>query len=72
MDGTEGTIPPAVRHEIGADAIAMMLLTGILDEKEPCIVVDYGTNAEMAHVVDGKIYGVPYTSNTYFKYYNKD
>ena len=56
MDGAEVTIPPAVRHEIGADAIAMMLLTGILDVKEPCIVVDYGTNAEMALVVDGKIY----------------
>lgn len=56
MDGADVIIPPAVRHEIGADAIAMMLLTGILDEKEPCIVVDYGTNAEMALVVDGKIY----------------
>ena len=56
MDGADVIIPPAVRHEIGADAIAMMLLTGILDEREPCIVVDYGTNAEMALVVDGKIY----------------
>ncbi|MDO5853237.1 MAG: methylamine methyltransferase corrinoid protein reductive activase [Thermoplasmata archaeon] len=49
-------IPPAVRHEIGADAIGMMMLTDILEETEPCIVVDYGTNAEMALVVDGKIY----------------
>ena len=49
-------IPPAVTHEIGADAIAMMMMTDILNEKEPCIVVDYGTNAEMALVIDGNIY----------------
>lgn len=49
-------IPPAVTHEIGADALAMMLMTGILDQEEPCIVVDYGTNAEMALVYDGNIY----------------
>jgi methylamine methyltransferase corrinoid protein reductive activase len=50
------TIPPAVTHEIGADALAMMLTTDILSQKEPCIVVDYGTNAEMALVVDGMVY----------------
>jgi len=49
-------VPPAVTHEIGADAIAMMLMTNILEEKEPCIVVDYGTNAEMALVVNGNIF----------------
>lgn len=56
MPKAEVIIPPAVRHEIGADAIAMMMETDILDVKEPCIVVDYGTNAEMALVVNGKIY----------------
>ena len=49
-------IPPAVTHEIGADALAMMLTTEILDQTEPCIVVDYGTNAEMALVYNGNIY----------------
>lgn len=49
-------IPPAVTHEIGADAIAMLLITDVLDSKEPCIIVDYGTNAEMALVVDGNVY----------------
>lgn len=49
------TIPPAVRHEIGADAMAMLLMTDSLDETEPCIVADYGTNAEMALIHDGKI-----------------
>jgi methylamine methyltransferase corrinoid protein reductive activase len=49
-------IPPAVTHEIGADAIAMLMITDVLDSKEPCMVVDYGTNAEMALIVDGKVY----------------
>ncbi|MDR3075134.1 MAG: methylamine methyltransferase corrinoid protein reductive activase [Candidatus Methanoplasma sp.] len=49
-------IPPAVTHEIGADAIAMLLITDVLESKEPCLVVDYGTNAEMALVVGGKVY----------------
>lgn len=56
MPNAKVYIPPAVTHEIGADAIAMMLMTDILDEKEPCIVVDYGTNAEMALVRDGNVY----------------
>jgi methylamine methyltransferase corrinoid activation protein len=49
-------IPPSVTHEIGADAIAMLLKTGALDTKDPCMVIDYGTNAEMALVVDGQVY----------------
>lgn len=48
-------IPPAVRHEIGADAMAMLMMTDVLSETEPCIVVDYGTNAEMALIANGKI-----------------
>ncbi len=56
MPGAKVIIPPAVTHEIGADAIAMMLMTDILNETEPCIVVDYGTNAEMALVKDGNVY----------------
>jgi len=56
MPNANVIIPPAVTHEIGADAIAMMMMTDILNEKEPCIVVDYGTNAEMALVVNGNIF----------------
>lgn len=56
MPDAELIIPPAVTHEIGADAIAMLKMTNILSEKEPVIVVDYGTNAEMALIVDGKIF----------------
>ncbi len=53
---TDILIPPAVRHEIGADALAMMIQTGMLEKNETAIVTDYGTNAEMALMVDGIVY----------------
>jgi methylamine methyltransferase corrinoid protein reductive activase len=49
-------IPPAVQHEIGADALAMMIQTGMLEKDEIAIVTDYGTNAEMALVYKGTVY----------------
>ena len=49
-------IPPAVRHEIGADALAMMIQTGMLEKDEIAIATDYGTNAEMALIVKGTVY----------------
>ena len=48
-------VPPAVKHEIGADALAMMYITGLLERDELAIVTDYGTNAEMAIKVGGEI-----------------
>ena len=53
--GVQAIIPPAVRHEIGADALAMMLKSGFLDD-DNCMVTDYGTNAEMALKIGDKIY----------------
>ena len=52
----EVVIPPAIRHEIGADALAMIMKSGLLDKKETCIVTDYGTNAEMGLFHDGELY----------------
>lgn len=49
-------IPPAVRHEIGADALAMMVQTGMLESDKISVVTDYGTNNEMALLVKGVIY----------------
>lgn len=46
--GAEVIIPPAVRHEIGADALAMMIQTRMLERDETSLTTDYGTNAEMA------------------------
>ena len=55
-DGTELYVPPAIRHEIGADALAMMYKSGFLEQKANCMVTDYGTNAEMALKVGDDIY----------------
>ncbi len=55
-DGCELCVPPAIRHEIGADALAMMYKSGFLEQKENCMVTDYGTNAEMALKVGDEIY----------------
>jgi methylamine methyltransferase corrinoid activation protein len=55
MDNCEIVIPPAIKHEIGADALAMMLETDVIHQTEPCLVTDYGTNAEMALKIGEKI-----------------
>lgn len=55
-DGCELLVPPSIRHEIGADALAMMYKSGFLDQKENCLVTDYGTNAEMALKIGDDIY----------------
>lgn len=52
----EVRIPPAIRHEIGADALAMIIKSGMLDKKETCMVTDYGTNAEMGLYHEGELY----------------
>ncbi len=55
MDNCEIIVPPAIKHEIGADALAMMLETDFVNQTEPCIVTDYGTNAEMALKIGERI-----------------
>ena len=52
----EVVIPPSIRHEIGADALAMIMKSHMLDIKETCMVTDYGTNAEMGLLHDGELY----------------
>ncbi|MEM0449127.1 MAG: methylamine methyltransferase corrinoid protein reductive activase [Methanomassiliicoccales archaeon] len=49
-------IPPAVKHEIGADALAMMYETDFLKYRGVAMVTDFGTNAEMALKVGDEIY----------------
>ena len=49
-------IPPSIRHEIGADALAMIIKTKLLEKKETCMVTDYGTNAEMGLYHNGELY----------------
>jgi len=52
----EVRIPPSIRHEIGADALAMIMKSHMLERDETCMVTDYGTNAEMGLYVDGELY----------------
>lgn len=49
-------IPPAVRQQIGADALAMFIKSGILERKECSMVTDYGTNAEIGLKVGDAIH----------------
>ena len=48
-------IPAAVKHEIGADALAMMVKSDLLTNNDITLVTDYGTNAEMALKVGDRI-----------------
>ena len=49
-------IPPAIKHEIGADALAMLYKSEILEKKGIYLVIDFGTNAELALVIDGEVF----------------
>jgi len=51
----EVVIPPAVRHEIGADALALIIQSGMLEKDEVSIAIDFGTNAEMAVMPHGTV-----------------
>lgn len=53
---TDVVVPPSIRHEVGADALAMVIKSGLLESKETCMVTDYGTNAEMGLYHDGELY----------------
>jgi len=55
-DLCEVIIPPAVEHEIGADALAMIIQSNMQDTAETALITDYGTNAEMALIHQGRIY----------------
>jgi len=52
----EVVVPPAIKHEVGADALALITKSGMLNTDEISIATDYGTNAEMALKVKDIIY----------------
>ncbi|WP_340818127.1 methylamine methyltransferase corrinoid protein reductive activase [Methanolobus sp. WCC4] len=55
LDECEIIVLPSIEHEIGADALAMMVKTDFINKDEVAIVTDYGTNAEMALKVGDRI-----------------
>jgi uncharacterized 2Fe-2S/4Fe-4S cluster protein (DUF4445 family) len=48
--------PPLVESFIGADAVAMMLLSGFLETESGLVSIDVGTNTEIAAIKDGNIW----------------
>jgi len=52
----EVCIPPSIRQQIGADAIAMLLKSGALHRRGNCLVTDYGTNAEIGLKIGDDVY----------------
>lgn len=52
----EVIIPPAVRDEIGADTLALIMRTDLLNSDQTTLAIDYGTNAEMVLAHEGRIY----------------
>lgn len=55
LDECEIIVLPSIEHEIGADALAMMVKTDFIEQHEVSMVTDYGTNAEMALKVGDRI-----------------
>ncbi|WP_370575240.1 methylamine methyltransferase corrinoid protein reductive activase [Methanomethylovorans sp.] len=55
LDGCDLIVLPSIEHEIGADALAMMVKTDFMEQDGISLVTDYGTNAEMALKVNGRI-----------------
>jgi methylamine methyltransferase corrinoid activation protein len=55
LNDCEVIVLPSIEHEIGADALAMMVKTDFMDQEGISLVTDYGTNAEMALKVNGRI-----------------
>ena len=49
-------VPPSIKHEVGADALALIVKAGMIESDEIAIATDYGTNAEMALKSKGIIY----------------
>jgi uncharacterized 2Fe-2S/4Fe-4S cluster protein (DUF4445 family) len=48
--------PPLIESFIGADAVAMMLVSGFLETESGLVSIDVGTNTEIAAINDGKIW----------------
>lgn len=52
----EVLIPPAVKHEVGADALALIIQSGLMEQDTTSIAIDFGTNAEMAIFHNNRVY----------------
>ncbi len=53
--GSYTYLPPNVAGYVGADHVATVLATGILERAETAIAIDIGTNTEVSLVSDGRL-----------------
>jgi uncharacterized 2Fe-2S/4Fe-4S cluster protein (DUF4445 family) len=50
------TVMPSIDGHAGSDLLAGVLRSGIYKKKSPCVLIDIGTNGELALAVRGKIF----------------
>ena len=54
-DSTVAYLPPSVRCHVGADAVAAIIATGLHRVERPTVLIDIGTNSEIALGCDGRV-----------------
>ena len=65
----EVVIAPSVSGFIGGDAVCGVLATGLHKSSEPCLLIDLGTNGEMALNYRGKIFAASASAGPAFEGY---
>lgn len=55
LSDTKVYLPPCIAAFVGADTVCAILASGICDQDKTSLLVDIGTNGEMALVSEGKI-----------------
>lgn len=56
LRGIEVYIPPCVSAYVGADLVCCILASNMMDKKDKALIVDIGTNGEMAILSDGELH----------------
>jgi len=60
-------LPPNIAGFVGADHVAMLLATGVWQDRGPALAIDIGTNTEVSLVIDGAITSVSCASGPAFE-----
>ncbi|TJX15587.1 DUF4445 domain-containing protein [Tissierella creatinini] len=56
LSGIEVYIPPCVSAYVGADLVCCILSSNMMEKKDKALIVDIGTNGEMALLSDGDLH----------------
>ncbi len=60
-------LPPNIAGFVGADHVAMLLATGVWQDRGPALAIDIGTNTEVSLIIDGAITSVSCASGPAFE-----